>query len=87
MYTIRAELERGGFSIKRAASASDALDRVASMEGLKIEISGPQGEPLTRNDLLVHLSREARDMANRDLANKDLANRNLANRSVAKLSA
>jgi hypothetical protein len=82
MYTIRAELERGGFSIKRAANASDALDRVASMEGLKIEISGPEGEPLTKNDLLVRLSREARELANRELANK-----NLADRSVAKLSA
>jgi len=63
MYTIRAELERGGFSVERAANAAEALDRLASMEGLRIEISGPRGEPLTKNDLLVHLSREARDEA------------------------
>jgi len=60
MYTIRAELERGGFSVKRAATAGEALERLESMAGLKIEIAGPRGETLTKNELLVHLSREAR---------------------------
>ena len=30
------------------------------MEGLKIEIAGPLGERLTKNELLVRVSREAR---------------------------
>jgi CheY-like chemotaxis protein len=60
MYTIRAELERGGFSVKHATTAAEALERLEAMGGLKIEIAGPRGEKLTKNELLVHLSREAR---------------------------
>jgi hypothetical protein len=60
VYTIRAELERGGFSVKRASTATEALLRLETMEGLNIEIAGPLGEKLTRNELLVRVSREAR---------------------------
>jgi hypothetical protein len=60
MYTIRAELERGGFSVECASTAAEAIERLESMTGLKIDIAGPLGEKLTRNELLVHLSREAR---------------------------
>jgi len=60
MYTIRAELERGGFSVRRATTATEALLRLEAMEGLKIEIAGPLGERLTKNELLVRVSREAR---------------------------
>jgi hypothetical protein len=60
MYTIRAELERGEFSVRRASTATEALLRLETMEGLKIEIAGPLGEKLTKNELLVRVSREAR---------------------------
>lgn len=60
MYTIRAELERGGFSVRRATTATEALLRLEAMDGLKIEIAGPRGEALTKNELLVRVSREAR---------------------------
>jgi hypothetical protein len=60
MYTIRAELECGGFSVKRASTATEALLRLETLEGLKIEIAGPLGEKLTKNELLIHVSREAR---------------------------
>ncbi len=60
MYTIRAELERGGFSVKRASTATEALLRLDMMDGLKIEVSGPLGEKLTKNELLIRVSREAR---------------------------
>lgn len=60
MYTIRAELERGGFSVRRASTATEALLRLDGMEGLKIEIAGPLGEKLTKNELLIRVSREAR---------------------------
>ena len=40
--------------------ATEALLRLDMMDGLKIEVSGPLGEKLTKNELLIRVSREAR---------------------------
>lgn len=60
MYTIRAELEYGGVSLKGAPTAAEALECLETMTGRNLEIAGPRGETLTKSELLVRLSREAR---------------------------
>jgi len=59
MYTLRAQLERGGFSIKRAANPSEALDRLRSFGTAAIEITGPRGEALSLEDLELLAQRHA----------------------------